>query len=306
MMELRHLRSFVTLAHELNFSRAAERLNIVQPALSGQIKSLEVELGVQLFVRDRRSVSLTEVGRVFLPQAKATLDQADAALRVARHAEQGDIGELRISFVSSVIPEILPNVIRRLRAQYPRLQLHFHDMSTPRQIDALNDGRVDFGFLRLPVNAHGLHVELILEEPFVVVLPGDHPLAAQQAIAADSLQNEPMLSLARGAAPGYSDALLGALTAEGLVLNIVQEFTELTTMVSLVASHLGLAIVPSSVAISLPPGTVARALRSMSHRSQLGIAWKGTLNKVGKSFREFCHKGTSRRRTGSSSTEIKT
>jgi DNA-binding transcriptional LysR family regulator len=282
------------LAHELNFSRAAEQLNIVQPALSGQIKSLEDELGVQLFIRDRRSVSLTEVGRVFLPQAQATLDQADAALRVARRAEQGDIGELRISFVSSVIPEILPNVIRKLRARYPKLQLHFHDMSTPRQIDALNDGRIDFGFLRLPVNAAGLNIELILEDPFVVVLPESHPLATQQAIAVDSLQNEPMLFLERSAAPGYSDALLGALSTAGLVPNIVQEFAELSTMVGLVASHLGLAIVPSSVAISLPPGTVARPLQPMRHSSQLGLAWRGTLNKVGKSFRDFCHEGTIR------------
>jgi len=288
-MELRHLRSFVTLAHELHFSRAAERLNIVQPALSGQIKSLEDELGVQLFLRDRRSVSLTEVGRVFLPQAQATLDQADTALRVARRAEQGDIGELRISFVSSVIPEILPNVIRKLRAQYPKLQLHFHDMSTPRQIDALNHGRIDFGFLRLPVNAPSLHIELILEEPFVVVLPESHPLAAQKAIDVVALQDEPLLFLDRSAAPGYSDALLGALSAAGLVLNIVQEFAELSTMVGLVASHLGLAIVPSSVAISLPSKTVARPLLHLSHRSQLGVAWKGKLNKVGSSFRDFCH-----------------
>lgn len=294
-MELRHLKSFVTLAQELNFSRAAVRLNIVQPALSGQIKSLEDELGVQLFLRDRRSVSLTEVGRAFLPQAQATLDQADAALRVAHRAEQGDIGELRIGFVSSVIPEILPNVIRRLREQYPGLKLHFHDISTPRQIDALNDGRIDFGFLRLPVNAPGLHIEVILEEPFVVVLPSNHPMAAQEAIMANSLQNEPMLSLARGAAPGYRDALFGALSSEGLVLNIVQEFDELTTMVGLVASHLGLAIVPSTVATSLPPGAVARPLGTMKIRSKLGLAWRGTLNKVGKSFRDFCHKDTIRR-----------
>jgi DNA-binding transcriptional LysR family regulator len=291
-MELRHLRSFVTLAQELNFSRAAVRLNIVQPALSGQIKSLEDELGVQLFIRDRRSVSLTEVGRLFLPQAQATLDQAETALRVARRAEQGDIGELRIGFVSSVIPEILPNVIRKLRAQYPRLHLDFHDMPTPRQIGALNDGRIDFGFLRLPVNAPGLHIELILEEPFVVVLPKSHPLAALQAITVNSLQNEPMLFLDRSAAPGYSDALLGALSSGGLVLHIVQEFAELSTMVGLVASHLGLAIVPASVAISLPPGAVARPLQPMTHRSQLGLAWRGKLNKVAKSFRDFCHEDT--------------
>jgi DNA-binding transcriptional LysR family regulator len=294
-MELRHLRSFVTLAQELNFSRAAERLHIVQPALSGQMKSLEEELGVQLLTRDRRSVSLTEVGRLFLPQAQATLDQADAALRVAQRAEQGDIGELRIGFVSSVVPDILPRVIRKLRAQYPRLQLRFHDMPTPRQIDALNDGRIDFGFLRLPVNTPGLHIEMILEEPFVVVLPTDHPLAVENAITVNSLQNEPMLFLARSAAPGYSDALLGALSAEGLVLKIVQEFTELSTMVGLVASHLGLAIVPASVAISLPPGAVARRLQPMSHQSQLGLAWRGALSKVGKSFRDFCHEGVTRR-----------
>jgi DNA-binding transcriptional LysR family regulator len=293
-MELRHLRSFVTLAQELNFTRAAEHLHIVQPALSGQMKSLEEELGVKLLTRDRRSVSLTEVGRLFLPQAQATLDQADAALRVAQRAEQGDIGELRISFVSSVIPEILPSVIRKLRVKYPKLQLHFHDMSTPRQIGALNDGRIDFGFLRLPVNSPGLHIELILEEPFFVVLPVDHPLAAQASITVQSLQSEPMLFLDRSAAPGYSDALLGALSAGGLILNIVQEFTELSTMVGLVASHLGLAIVPASVATSLPPGAIARPLESMSHRSQLGIAWKGTLSKVGKSFRDFCHEGAIR------------
>jgi len=164
-------------------------------------------------------------------------------------------------------------------------------MPTPGQISALNDGRIDFGFLRLPVNTSGLHIESILEEPFVVVLPASHPFAAQQAITVHSLQNEPMLFLDRSAAPGYSDAVLGALSAEGLVLNIVQEFAELSTMVGLVASHLGLAIVPSSVAISLPPEAIARPLQPMSHRSQLGLAWKGKLSKVGKSFRDFCHEG---------------
>jgi DNA-binding transcriptional LysR family regulator len=287
-MELRHLNSFVVLAQELNFSRAAERLHIVQPALSAQIKSLESELGVQLFIRDRKSVSLTEVGRLFLPQAQSTLDQAETALRTAQRAEEGDIGELRIGFVSSVIPEILPNVIRKLRTRYPRLQLTFHDMSTPRQIDALHSGRIDFGFLRLPVNASGLHIELIQEEPFVVVLPKNHELAVLDAIPLSSLQREPMLSLARRAAPGYTDALLGAISSGGLVPDIVQEFDELSTMVGLVASHLGLAIVPASVAISLPPGVVAVPLRSVNHRSQLGMTWKGELNKVRKSFRDFC------------------
>jgi len=291
-MELRHLKSFVTLAQELNFSRAAEQLHIVQPALSAQIRSLESELGVQLFTRDRRSVSLTEVGRLFLPHALATLDQADAALRVALRAEEGDIGELRIGFVSSVIPEILPNVIRKLRARYPRLQLTFRDMSTPNQIDALQDGRIDFGFLRLPVNQAGLHIETILEEPFVVVLPEDHPLAGQEAVPLRSLKGEPMLSLSRRAAPGYSDALLGALSAGGLVPNIVQEFDELSTMAGLVASHLGLTIVPASVAISLPHGVKALSIDSMRHRSQLGMAWKGELSKVKKSFRDFCFGAT--------------
>ena len=105
--------------------------------------------------------------------------------------------------------------------------------------------------------------ELLLEEPFVVVLPKSHPLAAQKTIDVVALQDEPLLFLDRNAAPGYNDALLGALSAAGLVLNIVQEFAELSTMVGLVASHLGLAIVPSSVAISLPSGTVARPFTAL-------------------------------------------
>ena len=122
-MELRLLRSFVVLAEELHFGRAAERLCIVQPALSMQLRTLENELGVVLFDRDRHRVELSSAGRVFLPEAQATLDQARRAVQRVRAAEAGEIGVLRLGFVSSVLPAYLPRLIRALRARHPGIRV---------------------------------------------------------------------------------------------------------------------------------------------------------------------------------------
>jgi len=130
-MELRHLRSFVVLAEEMHFTRAVHRLNIVQPALSGHIRALEEETATRLFDRDRRNVRLTAVGELFLTQAKVTLEQAQRTLEIAQGANLGELGTLRMGFVSSVIPSILPYLIKRLRQAYPHLVLELHDMNTP-------------------------------------------------------------------------------------------------------------------------------------------------------------------------------
>jgi DNA-binding transcriptional LysR family regulator len=280
-LELRHLRSFVVLADELHFTRAAQKLHIVQPALTAQINALEVEIGGKLFERDKRTVRLTEIGQLFLMQAKATLEQAARAMQVAQGAGRGELGTLRIGFVSTAIKVILPHMIRRLHECFPRLQLEFYDMNTPRQLTALRDGHIDFGFVRMPAAAKGIHVKVISEESFVVVLPQQHPLANCEIIRLESLEEEPMLSLARRAAPGYSDALLGALSEQHFIPHIVQEFDELSTMVGMVSSGLGLAIVPTSVALAHPPGVVACALDLPGCRSQIGVAWKDSRSRLG-------------------------
>ena len=157
-MELKHLRAFVALAEELHFGRAAQRLCIVQPALSMQIKALEEELDVRLFERDRHKVALSETGRLFLPEARATLHQAVRAEQTARLSARGEIGTLRIAFVSSVLPKLLPSLIRKMHTRYPLITLELKDMPTPDQIAALRENQLDFGLIRLPVSVSGLDI----------------------------------------------------------------------------------------------------------------------------------------------------
>jgi DNA-binding transcriptional LysR family regulator len=283
-MELRHLRSFVVLAEELHFTHAAQKLNIVQPALTGQINALESEVGARLLDRDKRSVRLTGIGELFLVQAKATLQQAERALQVAQRAEQGELGTLRIGFVSTAIHVVFPKLVQMLRKRYPHLQLGFQDMNTPRQLKALHEGRLDFGFVRMPASAKGIHIKVIHEEPFVLILPQEHRLAACEVVQLQALEDEPMIWLTRNAAPGYSDALLGYLSERGFIPHIVQEFEELSTLVGMTASKLGLAIVPASVGVTRSSAVVSRSLELPGLRSQIGLAWKDGQAAVGKNF----------------------
>ena len=202
--------------------------------------------------RDKRSVRLTGIGELFLVQAKATLEQAARALRVAQRAEQGELGTLRIGFVSTAIQVVFPTLVQLLRKRYPHLQLGFQDMNTPRQLKALDEGRLDFGFVRMPATAKGIHIKQIHEEPFLLILPQAHRLADCEVVQLQALEDEPMIWLTRNAAPGYSDALLGYLSERGFIPHIVQEFEELSTLVGMTASKAGIGNGSSKRFLRLP------------------------------------------------------
>jgi DNA-binding transcriptional LysR family regulator len=274
-MELKHLRAFVALADELHFGRAAQRLCIVQPALSMQIKGLEDELGVRLFERDRHKVALSETGRLFLPEARATLHQATRAEETARLSARGEIGTLRIAFVSSVLPKLLPALIRGMHERYPRIVLELKDMPTPDQIAALHDDKLDFGLVRMPVVNAGLETRLVFDEPFVVALPDAHPLTRLDAIRPADLRGHPAFVLARRYAPGFHDEMLLALSRQGLTLDIAGELGEFTTMLALVAAGLGIGLIAAEAARALPPNVVARPLELPDLRAGIGLAWTG-------------------------------
>jgi DNA-binding transcriptional LysR family regulator len=280
VMELKHLRAFVVLAEELHFGRAAQRLCIVQSALSMQIKALEEQLEVRLLERDRHKVALSETGRLFLPEARATLHQAMRAEQTARMSARGEIGTLRIAFVSSVLPKLLPMLIRTMHARYPRVTLELKDMPTPDQVAALHENKLDFGLIRLPVASAGLEIRVVLEEPFVVALPDDHPLASQALILPADLRGCPAFVLARRYAPGFHDEMLVALKREGADLDIVQELGEFTTMLALVAAGLGIGMIPAEAASALPPRVVARPLELRDHRAGIGLAYTDLDNPV--------------------------
>jgi DNA-binding transcriptional LysR family regulator len=238
-----------------------------------QIKMLEEELGVRLFERNRHSVTLTEVGTLFLPEARATLYQSAHAADVARACGRGEIGRVRLGFVSSVLPELLPSLIRSLHARFPRIELELKDMPGPDQAVALKNGQLDFGLMRLPAAIPGIQTREVLQETFIVALPGDHPLVACDTLHPTDLDQLPVFILARRYAPGFYDELMQAVTRQGGQLQIAAELGEFTTMLALVSAGLGVGLLPANAGRALPANVISRPLELGSYRATTGLAW---------------------------------
>jgi len=273
-VELRHLRYFVTVADELHFRRAAERLHISQPPLSQQIRALERELGVQLLERNRRSVKLTAAGAVLLRDAREILASVDAAAETARSVARGEAGRLALGFVGSAMHGALPGVLRAHRRAFSQVQLVLTEMPTAGQITALMAGRIDAGVIRPPVREPGLAFETIHREPIVIALPEDHPLAARHEVALAELVAEPFVLLARREAPGLHESLGEAMAAAGGVPGVVQEVREMQTVVGLVAAGLGVSLVPASVGADEHRGVAFRPVAGTAPTVELALAWR--------------------------------
>lgn len=173
-MEFRQLRYFVTVAQELHFGRAAELLDITQPALSKQIRVLETDIGIQLFIQTKRTVNLTPAGEVFLSQAQQLLKQAESAIAIARRTAKGEVGKLTIGFTPTATYTVLPKLIGSFRSCYPQVEVEMLELSTEAQVSAINKNEIDLGFLHPPIDSRGLELYPILSEEFVVVLPKKH------------------------------------------------------------------------------------------------------------------------------------
>lgn len=272
-MDLKHLRAFAALAEELHFSRAAARLHIVQPALSAQIRALEESVGARLFERDRHHVALTEQGRLMLPEALATLRQAARTLEVVRQSQNGEVGLLRVAFVSSVLAHLLPSLLRALREQLPGVELELKDLPSPLQVRGLQDNSLDFGLVRMPLSLPGVHTRLLFAEGLVVAMPQGDPLAAATQVQPSQLVTRPLFVLARKFAPGLHDLMLVAFHQLGLQLHWALELGEFTTLLALVAAGQGIGLVPAQAASALPPGVITRPLALPLPGAGIGLAW---------------------------------
>jgi DNA-binding transcriptional LysR family regulator len=246
-VELRQIRSFLSIAETLHFGRTAELIHISQPALSLQIRGLEEEIGVQLFERNRRKTTLTAAGIAFRDDAAAALSQLDQAIRKSRLAANGKLGLLRIGFISTAGNEIVPEIARRFRDLNPEIELSLRSIPTAPQVGMLEAGSLDFGFLRLPIGEHSaLEVLTVHREPFVVVVPSSHKLAKRKRLRLRELSGENFLMYQRAYAPGFHDLILGMIRDAGMVPFISQTAAEIATLVSLVDAHMGIAILPAS------------------------------------------------------------
>jgi DNA-binding transcriptional LysR family regulator len=279
-MELKHLTSFIAVAEQLSFVRAADRLYLSQPALTGQIQRLEEELGVQLLARNRRSVKLTDAGKVFLVEARATLLRARQAADRAQKAARGEIGRLRIGFVSSAALEIVPGIVVAFRKQHPDITLDLMNLRTVSQVNRLISKTLDIGFLRLPLSNEQLRTTVIHREPFVLVLPKGHPRSRDKQVRIAQLRSERFVAYGRRWAPGFFDSVTQMCVKQGFSPNIVQETGEMYTAIALIAAGVGVAILPKSVVLAQSKNIVMKPLAGSIPVSEIAIATRAGNNSL--------------------------
>ncbi|MGC9163826.1 MAG: LysR family transcriptional regulator [Thiomonas sp.] len=271
-MELRQLRYFVTIAEQGSFSRAAERLHVSQPPLSTQIKALEDELGVRLLLRSNRGVMLTPAGEAFHADARAILDQIEQAVARAQRTHRGEAGLLRIGFVSIADFGILPPTLKTFRTRFAQVDVQLHELTTDAQIRGLYAAELDLGIGLAPVDEPGLRFTSLLHEPLILAAPTDHPaLQTPGAVDLRALSKEPFIVPPRAIGPGLYDLTISLCRGAGFVPRITQHARQMQTVIGLVSSGMGVALVPASLQRLKREGVEYRVLHGPAANIELGV-----------------------------------
>ncbi len=244
--EMNQLRYFVAVAEELNFRRAARRLNITQPPLSRHINLLEHAIGVRLFDRTNRSVRLTAAGERFLFDAIDILKRAEAAALFARQTERGESGSIVLGFVPSATLEVIPRIVLRARQQMPGLSLTLREMMSYEQIEGLMAGSLEIGLTRLPGRRPNLILRKVWSEPFVLATPANHPLATKVGISVSDLHDVDFIGYSTERGGFLYEVVQGYLNSEGVTPRTVFSVAQSRTIMALVDAGLGVGLVPRS------------------------------------------------------------
>ena len=273
-MELRHLRYFVAVAEELNFTRAAQRLNTAQPSLSHQIGDLERELGVQLFIRTKRRVELTAAGTAFLDEARLTLAQAHRAIASARQTARAGESTLVLGFSPAAEIKLFPSILTSLRASFPKLRLEFRSMMTLDQREALLHNEIDLAFLRPPVDEPSLEAIPVLREQLVAVLPADHPLAGEGPLDFAELSGYPFIEVSPVHSGNLFDLVRAAAQDRGVHLNTIQQVVDGLTLLTLVSLGEGYTLLPDYAESLAFRNITTRRLTPPAIEVDLLMAWR--------------------------------
>jgi DNA-binding transcriptional LysR family regulator len=261
-MQFRHLRSFLVLTEELNFSRAAERLHMTQPPLTRQIQQLEESVGAQLFLRTARGVTLTEAGSAFLEEAKKLQFLADQAIVRTQLASRGELGRIDIGLFGSAIFNVIPSLLNQFRKSNPQVKISLHNMTKSEQIEALRERRLSLGFNRAFRDVPDMIVETVLQERMAVAIQFDHPLANRTAVTVGDLIDQPLVLYPNIGRPSFADTVVGLCRQSGFTPNVAMEVEDVVTSIALVSSGFGLCVVPESASSLGLPGVVYRPLHA--------------------------------------------
>jgi len=286
-IELRPLRYFVTVAEELHFGRAAERLCMTQPPLSRQIALLEHALGVRLFERTSRTVRLTTAGSVFLTDARRLLNLAKQAATNAQRSSKGETGRVTIGFTSVMGFDLMPNLIAAAQKALPDIDVVLKEMVTVAQLEALENNTIDMGFLWPLATRLHLEYQTVFREPLMLVLPVDHPLAARDRIVVDDLNDLPFVMYSSGQGKYFYSLVTGLFVSSGVMPKYIQHLDHVHTIVGLVRSGLGVSIVPAAASQLRFDNVVFRPLwRNVIAESRM--AWRADYdNPALTTFRNF-------------------
>jgi len=269
-LELSELRAFLVLADHLHFSHAAEVLHVSQPALTKQMQRLEAKVAGRLLVRGYRKVALTPAGEILRDRARRLLREAEVTEQMARLAVNGKAGVLRIGFGIGSLAAGLPGMLMRFRQQFPEVQVSMRDMSTPDQIEALHQGDIDVGFVRLPVESAELVTVPALEEMLVAAIP--RGMSYRKGLF--DLRNEPFVVISRSSSVSFFDHLVQTCRAAGFSPRIVQEVNELLTVLFLVQAGAGVSLVPSSASRMRVPNVRLLDTHLAEAKWKIGLTWR--------------------------------
>lgn len=276
-MQIRQLEYFIAVAEELHFGRAAIRLNMTQPPLSLQIQKLEDFLEVKLFNRSKHHVELTEVGKIFLVEAKKILNEIENSINIVKKASKGDVGELKIGYTSHSVYKILPNILQIYYKKFPLVDVKLQQLSTNEQTQALLNNKIQIGLLSPPVNNPDIILETIHREPLIIALPSNHPLALDTSpVSVKDLENNPFIITSRDKGTGFYDLIINIFREVDLKPNIIQEVNELHTAISLVSTGLGITIVPLSLEQHKKKNVIYKPLKDIDINLSTCIAWNNS------------------------------
>jgi DNA-binding transcriptional LysR family regulator len=271
--DLRLLRYFLAVADELHFGRAAQRLHIAQPSLSHSIADLESMLGLQLFVRTKRSVRLTDVGRALLEQGARALAEVERAFEEVRRVGSGEVGELRLGFLPSATAQLVPALVRAHRGAFPAVRLHLVELLDQPQLEALAERRLDLALLRTVRDDPTLVFEPLISEPLSVAVAHDHRLARRDSVTYADLEGEPFVLWPRAMAPETFDDVVQGCRAAGFSPQVAQEATSAYTILGLVAAAVGVSVLASSYATRSGADVVFVPIADSV--TTLYLAWRG-------------------------------
>ena len=272
-LELRHIKYFLAVAEELHFRKAADRLFISQPGLSRQIKQMEEELGLQLFERHNRKVTLTQAGTYLRDEYQTIIKSLDKVINHAQLIHNGQEGELKIGYIGSAMHKIIPSFLLDIKEKYPNILVNFQEMDNQVQTAKILDQDIDIGFVRMDRVPRGIEIRPIYEETFSLVLPKNHVINRSNFKDLSQLKDEPFIMFDSSYSPSYYEKVMQIFDEAGFSPIISHKSVKANTIYRLIENNLGAAIVPTSLQEGYDLDIQFIELTGIDHRTTLQLVW---------------------------------